>query len=239
MIDALILCGGLGTRVSDVSNGLPKSMLLVNGAPFLNKIIDSLILKGVNKIILCTGYMGEIIEDYYKTSLHKEKIIFSREKIRLGTGGAIINALKLVQSSKFLVLNGDSFCEFGLKKLLEFHDTNESDLTILIDKHKSNRRDVGLILIDNKSKITSFEEKTLRIDKSGVAYENCGVYLIEKKLFKVNRFKIGIDISFESNMIPIFIEKNKIYGLQIKNRLIDIGTSERYLNVKMKAEKES
>jgi D-glycero-alpha-D-manno-heptose 1-phosphate guanylyltransferase len=113
-IDVFILCGGLGSRLRAVSKGNPKPMVIVNGRPFVDSIIDYFAGFGCRRFVLGTGYKAKVIEDYYCENKRSElKILFSREKTPLGTGGAVKKARKLLASDPVLVINGDSICSEG------------------------------------------------------------------------------------------------------------------------------
>jgi len=114
-IDVAILCGGLGTRLKNVINDRPKSMAEINGTPFLDLLIDHIAKFGFKHFILCTGHMGETIENRYAGKKPAINIEISREIQPLGTGGALKNGSQLITSNPFLVVNGDSFCAVDLK----------------------------------------------------------------------------------------------------------------------------
>jgi D-glycero-alpha-D-manno-heptose 1-phosphate guanylyltransferase len=118
-IDAVILAGGKGTRLKSVVSDRPKPMAEVAGRPFLEWQLLYLRSLGIKRVILCTGYKGESVENHFDTRVEMGmEIMYSREDSPLGTGGAIRKALTLVRTDPFLVLNGDSFCPFDLKVLL-------------------------------------------------------------------------------------------------------------------------
>ena len=105
--DVLILCGGLGKRFREVRNEIPKVLAPVQGAPFIDLLLDDLVAQGFSRIILATGYLGDHHEHYVNQRTDPEYII-SKEPKTLGTGGAIKYAEKHFQSSEILVMNGDS-----------------------------------------------------------------------------------------------------------------------------------
>ena len=106
-VDTLILCGGLGTRLKEVTQGSQKVMVDFNGEPFLNTIIAYLKQQGIIRMILCTGHGSEDVERHYRFFDDELIIDYSREEKPLGTGGAIKSAQEIVQSDCFFVLNGE------------------------------------------------------------------------------------------------------------------------------------
>jgi D-glycero-alpha-D-manno-heptose 1-phosphate guanylyltransferase len=117
MVEAVILVGGLGTRLKSMTNGLPKPMIDVNGKPFLSYILNFLCSNGFRKIILAVGYRHNVIESYFKYSYKNMEISYSVEEKSLGTGGAILKTLDLIESDYFFVLNGDTFFNINFNKM--------------------------------------------------------------------------------------------------------------------------
>ena len=119
--DVLILCGGKGRRIQSIAKGRPKSMIDINGMPFMDILIDYIDSFGFKRVILCISYRGGFIKKYYSGRKNRLEIVFSEEKELLGTGGAVKNAGPFIKSLQFLVLNGDSFCRIDLQDFLRFH----------------------------------------------------------------------------------------------------------------------
>src|SRR5437879_6496433 len=109
---AVILAGGLGTRMRPLTEQVPKPMLPVNGKPFLEHQIRLLESRGFLRVLLLVGYLGEQIEEYFALDSH---IDYSYESSPLGTGGALKNAAAKLDS-KFVVLNGDTYLDVDYGK---------------------------------------------------------------------------------------------------------------------------
>ncbi len=130
-ITTIILCGGEGTRIRPIIGEIPKCLAKINNKPFLEYILDHLITQGIRRVVLCLGYKADMVMDHFnfnpfniheKQALGRYKSILlscSIEKEPLGTGGALKNALPLINTEKALVLNGDTYCAFDLKEILE------------------------------------------------------------------------------------------------------------------------
>lgn len=107
-MQAIILCGGLGTRLKSVIKDIPKPMAPINNKPFLEFIFEHLKKQGIKEIILAVSHKYEVIQEYFKDEFLGIKIKYSIEKELLGTGGAIKEALKFIKNEVY-VLNGDTF----------------------------------------------------------------------------------------------------------------------------------
>jgi len=112
-MEALILVGGLGTRLESVTQGIPKALVDINGRPFLDILISYLLRFSIDKIVLCAGYKSEYVEEYARARNNSRHFSIdldvSKEDTQLGTAGAIKNADKFISGKYFLVVNGDTF----------------------------------------------------------------------------------------------------------------------------------
>jgi D-glycero-alpha-D-manno-heptose 1-phosphate guanylyltransferase len=221
IVEALIICGGLGTRLSSAYPETPKCLVPINGKPFIDILLDMLINKKISEITFCLGYLGALIENYVKSS-YDFKFNFSSELQPLGTGGAILNALQYVKGDFFIAFNGDSYCDIDLEEFISFHKANHSDCSIALIKAKNKSSDVGMVSMDLISKkITGFEEKKIQ---NNFDYINAGIYIINKNLIKNYAKK---SFSLEREFFVDSIESKKVFGFEILGPLYDIGTPER------------
>lgn len=226
-IDTLILCGGKGERLRSLVSDRPKPLAEVGGRPFLDIIIDFVAGYGFKRFILLAGYMGELIEEYAYQKAREESIEVKCviEPVPLGTGGAIKNAEAFLNSPRFLVLNGDSFCPSNLSDLLAFHDRKSAVGTIMLSKAE-HTKDYGQVLTDSDGRIIKFTEKNSEVS-SGLV--NAGVYLMEKDI--LNLIDPGTFCSLEHNIFPQLVG-DRFYGFAVNESHLDIGTPERYLGAK-------
>jgi len=221
-IDAVILCGGLGKRLRRVVHNRPKVMAEINKRPFLDSLIDKLVRHGFKRLILCTGYKGNLIKGYYGKRRTIIKILYSEENRPLGTGGALRKAEPLIHSDTFLVMNGDTICNVDLNKFLNFHFGKKALMSMVLMKLKETS-DFGGVILGKDYRITGYQEKKQGKNHSLI---NAGIYLMEKKIFlkmpKKTRF------SLEDDFFPSLPEF-KCYGFINKNGfMLDIGTPQRY-----------
>lgn len=223
-IDVVVLCGGKGTRLKEVVNDRPKPMAEINGHPFLDILIEYISSFGFRRFILCTGYMADFVRQYYSASETQVEIVFSPEDIPLGTGGAVKNAGKFIKSETFMVVNGDSFCPVKLSQFLDFHLVKDAIVSMVVTESED-VRDFGTICLDDSQRIVRFEEK-----KEGKkSFINAGIYLFEKELFPI--IPSNTKCSLEYDLFPALV-KQKFYGYVTQEKLIDIGTPERYEQAK-------
>ena len=224
-IDVVILCGGFGKRLQRVVKDIPKPMAKIKQRPFLSILIDFIASYGFKRFILCTGYKADTIERYYSQRYNNLIIEFSREEKPLGTGGAIKNAENYIKSSPFLVANGDSFCKINFKEFVDFHFRRDALISIAVT-NTDICDDYGTISIDDSHRIIEFNEKVKGYKNRLV---NAGFYLLQRAVFSLMPEKNNFSI--ERYFFPKIIKSN-LYAFETQERLIDIGTPERYEKAK-------
>ena len=236
MKEAIILCGGLGSRLRSVIGEKQKTMTLIDDTPFLVRVINYLKSYRVTRVIFATGYKSEEIKDYFGEKYYfGVEINYSEEKTQLGTGGAIRNALSKVKYDNVLVLNGDTLFEADLYKLKNNFTKLNADISIIC-KEVSDKSRYGTVKISFNEKhnqvkgeglIVSFDEK---IDESEISdkedlYINGGIYLMKKSL--IETIPENEKVSLEKDLIPLWIKEQKIIGGVVSGeKFIDIGTPE-------------
>jgi D-glycero-alpha-D-manno-heptose 1-phosphate guanylyltransferase len=221
-IDAVILAGGKGTRLKSVVSDRPKPMAEVAGRPFLEWQLLYLRTLGITRAILCTGYKAESVEDHFNTGGEMGmEIMYSREDSPLGTGGAVKQALPLIKTDPFLVLNGDSLCPFDPAVLTKTHEGSGALMTMLVVKVAESNR-FGTVCLDGENYIEAFLEKE---PTGGPGLINAGVYLMERSLLE-DRNEAGY-LSLESDVFPR-LPFRVMAGLQCEGPFLDIGTPESY-----------
>lgn len=214
--EAIILCGGLGTRLRSVISDVPKPMAPIKNKPFLAFVLEYLKKQNISKVVLAVSYKYEIIQEYFGNSYLGMQILYSIEKEPLGTGGAILEALNLINSDSCYVLNGDTFFDVNLDRL----KLDNSDICVALKPMKNFDR-YGSVDIDNNSYISAFNEK--KFTSNGLI--NGGVYLIKKNIF--NSFNLPNKFSFEEffqENFLIFNAKATIFD----DYFIDIGIPQDY-----------
>ncbi len=221
--EAIILAGGLGTRLRSVVNDVPKCMAPVNGIPFLNFVIAYLKNEGIERIILSLGYKSElIIEHIEKNFTHAGiEIDYVIEASPLGTGGAIKLACSKVKGNQVLVLNGDTLFNINLRDFAGFHLSKKADFTAALKEMKDFSR-YGAVDTDVNHRLTAFHEKTY-CEKGLI---NGGIYALSKEHFLAIDFPAVF--SFEKDFLEAYLTRMKFYGFPFNDYFIDIGIPEDY-----------
>lgn len=221
-ITAVILAGGLGTRLQSTVKNMPKVLAPVNGRPFLSYILDQMVDSGINEVVICIGYLGNLIVKEFGDR-YKELIIrYSSETQALGTGGAIRQALMLVGSGSILAINGDSYCKTDLKSYIDWHFNNHYQASLLLIEVEDTKR-YGSVKVDNNCKVISYQEKNTN---GGPGWINSGIYIFDKNL--LSQIPGGAKFSLEHEFMPNLISKG-LHGKRVQAEFIDIGTPESYL----------
>ncbi len=218
---AIILAGGLGTRLRSVVPDMPKCMATVAGKPFLYFVIEYFKKQGVDKFIFSLGYKSEMIIDYVNDQYAMLNNQFSIEEEPLGTGGAIKLACSLATEKNVLVLNGDTLFKIDAVKLSSFHNMCGADCTLSLKPMQHFDR-YGLVEMNKDYSIASFKEK--QPYESGLI--NGGVYALNRVKFLQE--ELPQKFSFEKGYLEQYLGKRRLYGVVQDEYLIDIGIPEDY-----------
>lgn len=226
-MQAIILSGGLGTRLHPLTLDTPKPMLPINGIPLLEYQIRLLKKYGVEDIIFSTGYLHHKIEDYFGNGNKLGVKIQYKEdgEVALGTAGAVKNCEDLIVSDSFLVLNGDILTNINVGRLIEVHNQYKQPITLTAIE-VLDATGFGLLDIDKRSgKILDFIEKPEENRYAGPV--NAGIYAIRKDV--LNSIRDGFSM-FEQDIFPYFVEARMVQSFYCldDNLWLDIGTHVRY-----------
>jgi D-glycero-alpha-D-manno-heptose 1-phosphate guanylyltransferase len=214
-MEAIVLAGGKGTRLSSVISDVPKPMAKIKGKPFLCYLFKWLEKNGIDKAILAVSYKANAIEDYFGHKHGNIKTDYSLEEEPLGTGGAIKQALTHCQSENVFIINGDTLFDIDLHKLAAIHNGALS----IACRFEENADRFGLInLHDNK--VVSYTEK--KPNSSGLI--SGGIYLINRTLLH----DYPEVFSFETEAMPDLVDAGKVCGARYDDYFIDIGIPEEY-----------
>lgn len=219
--EAIVLAGGLGTRLREVIGDFPKPMAGISGKPFLEYLLTYLGSQGVKRIILSIGYKGEQIEEYFKGSFRGIEIQYSKEEEPLGTGGGIKLASKRVESDRCFILNGDSFYDVQLDELEALHLGSGSLLSLSLKPMKKFDR-YGTVETNDEGRIIAFKEKQAL--ETGLI--NGGVYCCEKNIW--DSLETPEKFSFEKDLLEKYHSQKSFYGFSFDKYFIDIGIPEDY-----------
>ena len=222
-VRAMILVGGLGTRLRTVVSDRPKPLAMIGEKPFLDILIDSLVTKGLREFVLLTGYMGEMIKDHLQRRYGDELFIeFSHEETPLGTGGAVKNAASFATDPTVLI-NGDTFFDADISALLQFHKENGAAVTLsLVEVDDAGR--YGSVEVDSAGRILGFQEKDESAPGPGLV--NAGVSVLSKDF--INSLPGIGAFSMERDIFPSTVLQKNMFGLLQQKDFFDIGTPESY-----------
>jgi D-glycero-alpha-D-manno-heptose 1-phosphate guanylyltransferase len=222
---AIILAGGLGTRLREAVPDLPKPMAPINGRPFLEHQLDYWIMQGVKHFVLSVGYRHEAISGHFGATYRGIALDYAIEPSPLGTGGGLLLAAeRLSGEADFLVLNGDTYFEVELAALREFHESRKAEWTFALFRTAEAGRYMGMgVAADGR--ITSL--------KSGAGtpgrLANGGVYLVKPETLGSHTWNKGAKVSLEDDILPATVAAGRrLYGLECSGRFIDIGVPEDY-----------
>lgn len=223
-MQALILCGGFGTRLKSVVADRPKPMAEIGGKPFLEYVLDFLVNQGIKDIILCTGYLGYQIKEYFldgsRWGCH---LSYSEEKEPLGTGGAVKQAEYMISSEHFFVLNGDTFLDLDYGSMYAWHTENQSKFTIALTQVENTDR-YGSVELGQGQCINRFCEKGCTTASN---YINAGVYLCHRSI--LDHIERDRKVSMETDVFPDLMKKHiTLHGFTTNGYFIDIGIPETY-----------
>lgn len=220
---AVVLAGGLGTRLRAAYSAGPKSMAPVGERPFLDYLLRWLRSQGIEQVVLCVGYRRSQIQRYVgvgrKWGL---RVRYSVEDELLGTGGAVKKAEKLISGNWMVVVNGDTFLDVNLEELTRIHRNNSALATVAVVKVTDNQR-YGSVKLDGEGRIVKFVEKRqgARKNETRKTAINGGVYVFEKRL--LNRVRPGRRISLEKEVFPPLLRSKRVFGVVKEAYFLDIG----------------
>lgn len=222
MIGAVVLAGGLGTRLKAALPDLPKVLAPVAERPFLEYLLIQLRDQGFRDVTLAVGHMAECIETQFGDGQSLGLgLRYSREHEPLGTGGALRLALALTKSNDLLVLNGDSFFGIDFEALVDFHTRQTAAATIALARVPECAR-YGSVSIDEAGRVVAFREKK---GETGSGIINGGIYVFTRSAIE----QIAPDraVSLELETLPGLVGYG-LYGVLLDGYFADIGTPDAY-----------
>ncbi len=222
MMQAVILAGGLGTRLRPLTHEVPKVLVPVCERPFLHYILDMLSENGITDIILCVGHLGDqVVESVRDGGSFGCNIRYSIEKELLDTGGAIKNAEELLDE-EFLMLNGDTFHPIDYRALIEFWNERKENYDGLIVLYENRELIVpNNVRVDEKGNVVEYNCEGL----DGNYYVDSGIQICKKSVFR--DIPSGTRVSLEKEVYGKVIEHRRMLSYVSDIRYYDIGTPER------------
>ena len=179
---ALILAGGIGSRLRPLTNNLPKPMIPIFDRPFLHWMLKDLAERGITDAILAVNYLPDSIMSYFEQNDVGLNLTSILEDKPLGTAGAVRNATSLLQDDKFLICNGDIFTHIDLDALIQFHESRNAAITI-VGTSVENPSAYGVLETDSLDRIERFVEKP-SIEEIRSSWINAGTYLMNREVLE-------------------------------------------------------
>lgn len=213
---AIILAGGLGTRLRSAVPDLPKCMAPVNGKPFMGYVIEYLASQGVFNFILSLGYMHQVIIDYVTKQYPNLHIDWVIEEEPLGTGGAIKLACSKVTGTYALVTNGDTMFNINVAEVMQFNEAKQGDCTLSLKPMQHFDR-YGVVTLNTDASVHSFREK--QYYETGLI--NGGMYALNVPKFLQEQ--LPVKFSFEKDYLEKLYTDRRMFGIVQDAYFIDIG----------------
>lgn len=217
MIQAVVLAGGLGERLRPLTEELPKPLVPVHGKPVLQYLLERLRSSGIAEVVLLTGYQGSKIEECFGDgSALGLRIVYAREEIPLGTGGALKNAAEVL-ADDFLLLNGDTLLDI--------------DFAVLVTAFRK-RRVLGLLVAYENPEGNPPNNLRLAADGRVVTYSKCDATSLTHVDAGVGVFRRAIldwipgdrAVSLEGEVYPRLIKQRQLWAFTTRDRFFDMGT---------------
>lgn len=218
---ALILAGGLGTRLRPLTYDVPKPLVPLLGKPLVQHIIDPLPAE-VDTVILAVSYMKDALEEYFRAHDVGRKVVLVNEDHPLGTGGAVKNVSRYIDGT-FLAFNGDVVCSIDLQDMLHRHRSQGGIGTMALWQVPDPSA-FGVVGRDSRGRVTVFQEKPTREEAISTSI-NAGVYIFEKEILE--HIPDGV-VSLEREVFPKVLGLG-LNGYEFRGHWIDCGTRENIL----------
>lgn len=238
-MQAVIMAGGKGTRLSPVTGDIPKPMVKINGKPLLEYQIENLKDCGITDVVLVIGYFVDVIKDYFGDGsgispstgkLFGVNIRYYSEETPLGTAGAL-GKIKARLQENFILLFGDLFTCIDFRRFIRFHKEKKADATLFVHPN-SHPYDSDIVITDSDSKIIGWSYKNTEREEYYKNLVNAGIYVLDQKIAGyVSDIQLGgkEKVDLEKDVISkLFEVRNyRIYGYQSSEYVKDLGTPER------------
>ena len=229
---ALILAGGLGTRLRPLTYSRPKHLLPIANVPHIEHVFTLLERHGVGEVVLLTSYLAEAFETTVARAAKRGLIVtVAHEQDPLGTAGALKNAQHLVGDDTFLAFNGDVLTDVDLTAMVNWHREKGAEATIVLTPVEDPSA-YGVVPTNSDGRVLGFIEKP-PADQAPTNLINAGVYVCEPRL--LDRIPAGRVCSAERELWPEVVQDGTLFALGTDTYWMDIGTPEKYLQANLDA----
>jgi len=228
---ALVLVGGLGTRLKSVYSEGPKAMAPIRGKPFLDHLLRGLARAGFVDVVLCVGYRHEPIREFFGDgSRIGLNLHYSIERELLGTAGAIrLGAIKFASGERVFAINGDTLHPIDYTEMLRFHNRKRANCTITLAEVQDAVR-YGSVELQPSGRVIGFLEKNA---PSGRSLVNSGTYIFEPNV--IDAIPADRPVSLEREVLPLILGE-LVVGFTSQAYFIDIGVPADYIRAQTELE---
>lgn len=221
-LSAIVLCGGLGTRLRAAVPDLPKCLAPVAGRPFLAYLLGWLAAWKVTDVVLAVGHGAAAVRQVIGDgATYGVSVRYSQEPVPLGTGGAVRQAARLFAAVEFLVLNGDTFLTVDLAGLVARHRRSDALVTMAVVRPPGEAR-YGFVQLDPAGRVTAFREKA---EGAMDAWVSGGVYAFRRAALE--HIPAGSPVSLETDVFPT-LARRALAAHPVDGYFLDIGTPAAY-----------
>ena len=228
-MQAIILAGGMGTRLRPLTYTLPKPMLPIAGRPAIARIVDALALAGCDEVIITTNYLSELIDERLAELQLPIAVKCVKEDKPLGTAGCIRNIRELLQD-EFIVVQGDAVADVDYAAFLAAHRDKNADVTIATMK-VTDTREFGICDVGENGRILRFQEKP-RLEDAFSNLASSGIYIVKKAAFA--DIAAGATYDFARQLFPQLMSRGQqFYAWEINGFWVDIGRVGNYIEGNM------
>ena len=219
--EAIVLVGGLGTRIRSVVSAVPKPMAPVAGQPFLTYLLQFLEAQGIQRVVLAAGYKNEAIRDFFGSRYQSLQLAYSIEEEPLGTGGGLRKAMPLVEGAHAFVLNGDTFLRLDYRAMAQTLDHQPDAQVVVALRRIDDASRYGAAVVVG-GKIQGFTARGAQ----GPGLINAGSYLVARDIFQ--RFPMPSKFSWEQDFLQARIREVAPIAFECDVPFIDIGVPEAF-----------
>lgn len=232
MTKALILAGGLGTRLRPLTYTRPKPLLPIANRPHLEHVLDLLQRHGIDEVVLLTSYLADAFAPFSAEAERRGmQVDVTHEPEPLGTGGALRNAAEFIGEDTFFAFNGDVVTDADLSTIEEFHRSTGAEATLMLTPVEDPSA-YGVVTTDGEGRVTAFVEKPPR-QEAPTNLINAGVYVMEPRV--IDRIEPGRPVSSEHEVFPQLVVEGSLFALAPDAYWNEIGDPAKYLQANLDA----
>ena len=221
-MQAVILTGGRGTRLRPLTSQMPKAMVAASGKPFLLHLLELLRSQGFNDIVLCTGYLGEQVRNFFDNGESLGiRIRYSEEKGRLlGTGGALKQAQDLLDEH-FFVINGDTYLPINYEEVEGAFFKRSNRAVMVVYDNQEDTTTKNNVALDNDLMVIGYSNGS---SEPGLKYVDAGVLVLKREALDPREQECPISLA--EGLYPFLIQQRELAAYVTEHRFYDIGTPE-------------